>query len=154
VRHDFQFSIHRGAALAGLLLLAGCASFSPDGGLGAVNVITAPAVGRDAVALCTPEDAVNAAAQVKTLLRKPLTADRAVQIALLSNRDLQAAFNTLGLSEAASSPSGALGTDAALRQSVIVRADRWRIVRNQRESWQFTWAERETTWAPFARQTL
>jgi outer membrane protein TolC len=91
----------RTAALAGLLLLAGCASFSPDGGLGAVNAITGPAVGTDAVALRTPEDAANAEAQVKALLRKPLTADRAVQIALLSNRDLQAAFNTLGLSEAA-----------------------------------------------------
>jgi outer membrane protein TolC len=101
MRHDLQFSISRAAALAGLLLLAGCASFSPDGGLGAVNAITAPAVGRDTVALRTPEDAANAGAQVKMLLRKPLTADRAVQVALLGNRELQAAFNALGLSEAA-----------------------------------------------------
>ena len=101
MRHHPQRTVSRAAALAGLLLLAGCASFSPDGGLGAVNVITGPAVGTDAVALRTPEDAANAEAQVKALLRKPLNADRAVQIALLSNRDLQAAFNTLGLSEAA-----------------------------------------------------
>jgi outer membrane protein TolC len=99
--HHLQRSMSRTATLAGLLLLTGCASFSPDGGLDAVNAITGPAVGTDAVALRTPEDAAYADTQVKALLRKPLTADRAVQIALLSNRDLQAAFNTLGLSEAA-----------------------------------------------------
>jgi outer membrane protein TolC len=87
--------------MVGLLLLAGCASFSPDGGLGAVNAITGPAIGQDVVALRTPDDAANAEAQVKALLRRPLTADRAVQVALLSNRELQAAFNALGLSEAA-----------------------------------------------------
>ncbi len=101
MRYDFDLSIARAAALSGLLLLAGCATFSPDGELGAVNAITGPALGQDAVALRTPEDAASAAARVKALLRKPLTADRAVQIALLSNRDLQAAFNSLGLSEAA-----------------------------------------------------
>lgn len=101
MRHHLQRSMSRAAALSGLLLVAGCASFSPDGGLGAVNAITGPAVGTDAVALRTPEDAANADTQVKALLRKPLTADRAVQIALLSNRDLQVAFNTLGLAEAA-----------------------------------------------------
>jgi outer membrane protein TolC len=101
MRHRLHRSMPCAAALTGLLLLAGCASFSPDGGLGAVNAITGPAVGVDAVALRTPEDAAHADAQVKALLRKPLTADRAVQIALLNNRELQAAFNTLGLSEAA-----------------------------------------------------
>jgi outer membrane protein TolC len=101
MRHDFHLSILRAVPLTGLLLLTGCGTFSPDGGLGAVNAITGSAVGRDVVALRTSEDAANAEAQVKSLLRRPLTADRAVQIALLSNRDLQAAFNALGLSEAA-----------------------------------------------------
>ena len=39
--------------------------------------------------------------RVKALLRQPLSADRAVQIALLNNRGLQAAYNALGLAEAA-----------------------------------------------------
>ena len=49
----------------------------------------------------TPEEAEARAPRCKALLRQPLTADRAVQIALLNNRDLQAAYNALGLSEAA-----------------------------------------------------
>jgi len=89
------------AAFAGLLLLAGCASFSPDGGLIGVNDITSPALAQNAVTLRTPEDAHAARTRVKALLRQPLSADRAVQIALLNNRDLQAAYNALGLSEAA-----------------------------------------------------
>ena len=98
----FQQGAWRAATAFGIALaLSGCASFSPDGGLIAVNNIAGPALPQDAVALRRPEDAANAEAQVKALLRKPLTADRAVQIALLSNRELQAAFNTLGLSEAA-----------------------------------------------------
>jgi outer membrane protein TolC len=91
----------RGTALLSLVFLAGCASFSGDGGLTAVNDITAPALAQDAVAIRTPEDAEAARARVKALLGQPLSADRAVQIALLNKRDLQAAYNTLGLSEAA-----------------------------------------------------
>ena len=92
---------HRAAAVAALLVLTGCARFSPDGGLSGVNDITGPALGQNAVALRTPQDAQAARARVKALLRQPLSADRAVQIALLNNRDLQAAYNALGLSEAA-----------------------------------------------------
>jgi outer membrane protein TolC len=39
--------------------------------------------------------------RVNTLLAKPLSADTAVQIALLNNRGLQAEYNALGISEAA-----------------------------------------------------
>jgi outer membrane protein TolC len=39
--------------------------------------------------------------QVASLLQEQLSADTAVQIALLSNRDLQATYNDLGISEAA-----------------------------------------------------
>jgi outer membrane protein TolC len=89
------------AVLLAMLLLGGCASFSPDGGLSGVNAVTAPAVGQEAVVLRSPEDAQAAALRVRALLAKPLSAESAVQIALLNNRDLQAAYNTLGLSEAA-----------------------------------------------------
>jgi outer membrane protein TolC len=57
--------------------------------------------GVEAAALRTPEDEANGRARVAPLLKKTLTADRAVQIALLNNRELQAAYNKLGLSEAA-----------------------------------------------------
>jgi outer membrane protein TolC len=94
-------SLARAAALFALAFLGSCASFSPDGGLIAVNDITTAALGTNATAVRTPEDAEIAGHRVKALLRLPLTADRAVQVALLSNRELQAAFNALRLSEAA-----------------------------------------------------
>jgi len=94
-------TLSRTVALVALTLLGGCASFSPDGGLLAVNDITTPALGANAVAVRTPEEAETASRRVKTLLRLPLSADRAVQIALLNNRDLQASYNALRLSEAA-----------------------------------------------------
>jgi outer membrane protein TolC len=94
------FTFARASVCAAALTLAGCASFSPDGGLGGVNDLVAPALGRDIVALRTPEQADAARARVKALLRQPLSADRAVQIALIHNRELQAAYNALGLAEA------------------------------------------------------
>ena len=93
-------------ALAAALLLSACAGFSPDGGLSGVNAITAPALAGNVVALRTPADAEQARARVRALLAGPLSADRAVQIALINNRDLQAAYNALGLSEAAMVQAG------------------------------------------------
>jgi outer membrane protein TolC len=84
-----------------LLLLSGCASFSPDGGMNGVSLASGMALPESAAALRTPEDATAAHGKVRRLLAKPLTAASAVQIALLNNRDLQAAYNALGLSEAA-----------------------------------------------------
>jgi outer membrane protein TolC len=91
----------RAAACLALLSLPGCASFSPDGGLSGVSAVTAPALGDDAVALRTPEDDEAAHARVRALLGRPLSAAAAVRIALTNNRDLQAAYNALGISEAA-----------------------------------------------------
>jgi outer membrane protein TolC len=88
-------------AVAQALLLAGCASFSPDGGMAGVNDLTRPALSQGAAVHTTPEDAAAASARVKALLAKPLTAPAVVKIALLNNRRLQAAYNALGLSEAA-----------------------------------------------------
>ena len=77
--------------------LSGCAGFSPDRGLAEVGALS----GVEAIALRTPEDEAQARSRVAPLLKKTLTADSAVQIALLNNRELQAAYNQLGLSEAA-----------------------------------------------------
>lgn len=63
--------------------------------------LTGRAVRADVVAIRTPEDAAQARAAVERLLRRPLTAQSAVQIALLDNRGLQAAYDELGVAEAA-----------------------------------------------------
>jgi outer membrane protein TolC len=83
------------------VLLTGCAGFSPDGGMNAVQDIAGSELGKDVAALRTPEDAEVARGAVRRLLKRPLTANAAVQVALLNNRDLQAAYNGLGISEAA-----------------------------------------------------
>lgn len=87
--------------LVGLgLLLGGCASFSEDGGLSVTRSYAALELRKDIVKVNDQGIALTAEAEVEQLLRRSLTADSAVQIALLKNRGLQAAFNDLGVSEA------------------------------------------------------
>ncbi|MBX6424952.1 MAG: TolC family protein [Variibacter sp.] len=83
------------------LSLTGCQTFSPDRGMSVVAAIAGREIGKDVAALRTEEEAEAARARVVALLRRPLTADAAVQIALLNNRGLQAAYSELGLAEAA-----------------------------------------------------
>lgn len=80
--------------------LTACQTFSPDAGMSVVTGIAKSTVDKDVAALRSPEDAVAARAKIGVLLRRPLTADAAVQIAFLNNRGLQAAYNALGLAEA------------------------------------------------------
>ena len=88
--------------------LAGCASFTADGGMAPVVADVSAAIGKDAVKIATPEQADAARARVATYLKKPLDADAAVQIALLNNRGLQADYNTLGIAEADYVAAGSL----------------------------------------------
>lgn len=89
------------AAALSLLLLGGCATLSEDGGFGAVQTAaTERGLKQDAKWLRTEQDADNARAAVKKLLAAPLSADAAVQIALLNNRGLQATYSELGIAEA------------------------------------------------------
>lgn len=88
-----------GVAVVGLAL-GGCAKLSPDGGMAFVAQETGGILGKDAVKIRTEDDAAAAQARVRSLLTNPLTADSAVEVALLSNRTLQAAYNDLGVSEA------------------------------------------------------
>lgn len=95
----------RQAQLAALLLgvaagAGGCAKFSPDGGMLAVQAAASTELGTDVGKIRDDRDAAIVAARVKALRAKPLTASSAVQIALINNRGLQAAFNELGISEA------------------------------------------------------
>jgi outer membrane protein TolC len=89
------------AALTAATLLSGCAWFSPDAGMGYVAGIADHELKKDVLAIRTPDDAEFARDVVRKLLKRQLTADSAVQIALINNRGLQAAYNELGIAEAA-----------------------------------------------------
>src|SRR4029077_8080838 len=80
--------------------LAGCASFSSDAGMGAVNDFIAPELKTDALKISTDKSAALAAARTRELLKATLSADGAVRVALLNNKGLQAAYNSLGIAEA------------------------------------------------------
>lgn len=84
---------------AAAVFLAGCASFSPDGGFDKVSALTRERTGQPATALRNDGDAQAASSRVAERLKAPLTADSAVEIALLNNRGLQAKFAELGIAE-------------------------------------------------------
>ncbi|HLS54502.1 MAG TPA: RND transporter, partial [Zeimonas sp.] len=88
------------AAAIAVIALGGCASFSPDGGFDAVEQIAAEHLGKQA--RWPKSDAERGAVdrRVAQLLEEPLTMDDAVQLALLNNRGLQAAYAELGIAEA------------------------------------------------------
>ena len=85
---------------AGAALLAGCASFSPDGGFDKVSDLTKDRIGQAVAVQRTGGEAASAQARVAGYLQEPLTAESAVAVALLSNRGLQAKFGELGIAEA------------------------------------------------------
>ena len=89
------------AASLAVLSLGGCATWSPDGGFGAVQLVAGQELQKDTTRIRTPEDAAAASDRVQALLAKPLDPETAVQIALLNNRGLQAAYSELGIAEAA-----------------------------------------------------
>jgi outer membrane protein TolC len=82
------------------MLLAGCAAFSPDAGMSGVADIAARTITKDVVAIRSIDDVERVKAVVSALLRRSLTVDAAVQVALLNNRGLQAAYSELALAEA------------------------------------------------------
>lgn len=91
------------------LFLAGCATFSQDGGMDAVSSIAKERTGQEIRATRTENDHSEIEAATKQLLAKPLTADSAVQIALLNNRGLQASLSDLGIAEADLVRAGRIG---------------------------------------------
>jgi hypothetical protein len=82
--------------LAAALALGGCASFSPDGGLGEIQQTAGARLGRS-VSLA---DGTEAKERRAALLAQLLSADAAVQIALQNNRALRASLAELGIAEA------------------------------------------------------
>src|SRR6266699_1028277 len=88
------------AAVLLAIILSGCASFSPDGGMTVVATVAGETIGKDVASIRNENGAERAKSIVQGLLRRNLTVDTAVQIALLNNRGLQAAYNELALAEA------------------------------------------------------
>src|SRR5690349_16247616 len=86
--------------LAAALALSGCASFSPDSGMAVVSDITSRTIDHEATAVRSADDADRARKAARRLLARPLSTEAAVQIALFSNKGLQASYNELALSEA------------------------------------------------------
>ena len=85
---------------AGFILLGGCAGFTKDGGFATIEQASQVQLDKQVTWVKTPEQRSQVAARVDELLAQPLTADTAVQVALLNNPGLQASFDQLGISEA------------------------------------------------------
>jgi outer membrane protein TolC len=93
-----------GVRLAVLIAAAGslnaCRTFSPDGGMETVAVVAGTGLNKDVIQVRSAADAAAVRTRVTQLLRHPLSADAVVQVALLNNLDLQAAYNRLSIAEA------------------------------------------------------
>jgi len=87
------------SVLLGATFLTGCASVPGDAGFGEVEKAVAERTGHRVVLQASSDPPVSDDA-VRPLLDGKLTADRAVEIALKNNRDLQAELADLGIARA------------------------------------------------------
>jgi outer membrane protein TolC len=87
----------KAVAFLAVVFLGGCASTGPDGGFGDVKQAVSSRTGAETKWIRSEEDADSARDRVRELLAKPLSADDAVQIALLNNPGLQASYAELGI---------------------------------------------------------
>jgi cobalt-zinc-cadmium efflux system outer membrane protein len=83
-----------------LLLVTGCATVDQQAGFPEVSAEVAARSGRRMVWNLGTELDAHVAQEVDMLLHATLTADAAVQVALLNNRDLQALYADLGVAQA------------------------------------------------------
>ncbi|MEY8876868.1 MAG: TolC family protein [Leptothrix sp. (in: b-proteobacteria)] len=85
---------------ASAFALAGCAGLQPDVALTPVQQAARDHLGHDLLPLRSAADSDRAAQRVAELLAEPLSADAAVQLALLNNRALHARLEALGIADA------------------------------------------------------
>lgn len=97
--HHAKRSPVRSLWLVGVLGLSGCASFAPDSGMTAVSDISGQTIKKDVAFVRSADGAERTGAAIRRLLARTLTVDAAVQVALLNNKGLQAAYNELALAE-------------------------------------------------------
>ncbi len=93
-----------GLVAGGLLLLSGCATVDPRRDYERVGSRVVEATGIPTVYRPDQDEAV--ATRVDELLQEGLTADEAVQVGLLNNRELQASFMNVGIARAEVVQSG------------------------------------------------
>ena len=99
--HGRSRTVGRWAGLAvGLLVLAGCASVDLSAGFPEVSAAVEERSAAKIAWSRGPELDQEATEKLRSLLLKKLTADDAVQIAMLGNRDLQAIYADLGVAKA------------------------------------------------------
>lgn len=75
-------STRMGAGVSIMVFLAGCTTFSKDGGFGTVSSTATERLGKDAVIVKTDADRDAVAKRTQELLAKPLSMDNAAQFAL------------------------------------------------------------------------
>lgn len=92
--------LRRGIGAAIVATLAGCASFSPDGGIDRVSSLTQERIGQSLPAAPMAASTIEPPSQVAALLQQPLTPESAVAVALLNNAGLRASLAELGIAEA------------------------------------------------------
>ena len=93
--------MNRSIAIAvAAMFLGGCATFSQDGGFGAVQKVVKERTGQEARWARSDDEASAVRARTREILARPLSADAAVQLALLNNPGLQATYAELGIAEA------------------------------------------------------
>ena len=89
------------AAVAFALLLSGCVAFTPDAGFESVRTNVEERSGTAPRWVRSEQDASEVRDSIRqTVAAAPLTADAAVQIALMNNPGLQATYAELGIAEA------------------------------------------------------
>jgi multidrug efflux system outer membrane protein len=136
-------------AAAVLTLLAGCATVSPDGGLGDVQTLTqGKTAGVDASISRSPTPAGEKA--IADLLAQPISEASAVRLALLNNPGLHASMATLGLSDADRVQMGSL-PNPSLALARMTQGDTFELERALRFDviglltlpWRSQWAGRQ-----------
>jgi outer membrane protein TolC len=80
--------------------LVGCASLDPEGSFEPVQSVARDKLGKELRWSRSDEDRQQLDRRIAELLAQPLDADAAIQLALLNNRGLQAAFEQLGIGDA------------------------------------------------------
>lgn len=100
MRTDIQAARARSVILIAVsVLLGGCATFSKDGGMEAVQTQTQPHLKQSFEWAKTEAATKSLQDRTQALLAQPLDVEKAVQVALYHNKGLQAAFYELGISE-------------------------------------------------------
>jgi cobalt-zinc-cadmium efflux system outer membrane protein len=98
-----------GSVCALFVLLTGCATFDQRAGFSDVRAAVEERSGKRVVWNLGTELDAEAAEDVRRLLAGRLTADGAIQVALLNNRELQAVYAELGVAQADVVQAGLLG---------------------------------------------